>query len=60
MHLQAAEDLRAEAMEQKKTGGSIDDSKLKLAELLGNGGLPKVARLDVSLPSLHRDRYVLY
>ncbi|GAA5946775.1 hypothetical protein JCM3765_002012 [Sporobolomyces pararoseus] len=46
MHMQAAEDLRAEAMEQTKTDGRNNDSKLKLAELLGNGGLPKVARLD--------------
>ncbi|KPV76589.1 uncharacterized protein RHOBADRAFT_13202 [Rhodotorula graminis WP1] len=36
MHLQAAKDLRAEA----------DRATLGLAKILGNGGLPKIARLD--------------
>ncbi|ORY74273.1 putative cobalamin synthesis protein [Leucosporidium creatinivorum] len=39
MHLQAADDLKAEAEREAK-------NSLKLADILGQGGLPKVARLD--------------
>ncbi|GAA5901175.1 hypothetical protein JCM8208_002295 [Rhodotorula glutinis] len=59
MHLQAAEDLRAEADRVKREalertrGGSADaeqgpdvESTLKLADILGKGGLPRIARLD--------------
>ncbi|GAA5921446.1 hypothetical protein JCM3775_003051 [Rhodotorula graminis] len=59
MHLQAAKDLRAEADRVKREGlerpaSSSDDAErapdveatLGLAEILGNGGLPKIARLD--------------
>lgn len=64
MHLQAAEDLRAEADRVKRearerAGDNMDvdgddekakniEATLKLAEILGQGGLPKIARLDVS------------
>lgn len=72
MHLQAAEDLRAEADRVKREARDRADnatiettrvldqraqqddeehpdleSTLKLAELLGRGGLPRIARLDV-------------
>mgnify|MGYP007100400790 CR=1 FL=1 len=60
MHLQAAEDLRAEANRVKRealerAGASSRDAEqvpdveatLKLAEILGKGGLPRIARLDV-------------
>ncbi|GAA5879528.1 hypothetical protein JCM16303_003236 [Sporobolomyces ruberrimus] len=51
MYLQAAEDLRTEiALKAKKAGQgeapSDHESQLKLAAILGNGGLPKIARLD--------------
>jgi hypothetical protein len=52
MHLQAAEDLRADAAEKAKKGGQASadetESQLKLASILADGGLPKIARLDVS------------
>ncbi|GAA5912529.1 uncharacterized protein JCM6883_005934 [Sporobolomyces salmoneus] len=50
MHLQAAEDLRADAAEKAKQNGqeaSVEsESQLKLASILADGGLPKIARLD--------------
>lgn len=50
MHLQAAEDLRTDAAEKaKKEGGEAaaeSESQLKLATILADGGLPKIARLD--------------
>ncbi|GAA5907333.1 hypothetical protein JCM6882_002809 [Rhodosporidiobolus microsporus] len=59
MHLQAAEDLRAEADRVKRearerAGESAEDQSaedkaqesLRLAEILDRGGLPKIARLD--------------
>ncbi|BGP46474.1 hypothetical protein JCM10450v2_002319 [Rhodotorula kratochvilovae] len=59
MHLQAAEDLRAEAdrvkREARERAGEKQgedeempdvDATLRLAEILGKGGLPRVARLD--------------
>ncbi|GJN87165.1 hypothetical protein Rhopal_000110-T1 [Rhodotorula paludigena] len=62
MHLQAAEDLRAEADRVKRearerAGDNMDvdgddekakniEATLKLADILGQGGLPKIARLD--------------
>lgn len=60
MHLQAAEDLRAEAeflKKQEENGTAaveVDgdkpkatvESTLKLAQILADGGLPKIARLD--------------
>ncbi|GAA5834965.1 hypothetical protein JCM9279_007159 [Rhodotorula babjevae] len=59
MHLQAAEDLRAEADRVKRealeragassrAGEQVPDveATLKLAEILGKGGLPRIARLD--------------
>jgi len=59
MHLQAAEDLRADIAERTKTASTsmsvetsqkpVDvESQLKLAEILSKGGLPNVSRLDVS------------
>ncbi|GAA6013026.1 hypothetical protein JCM11491_000942 [Sporobolomyces phaffii] len=50
MHLQAAEDLRADAAEKAKKLGeeaaAETESQLKLAAILADGGLPKIARLD--------------
>ncbi|GAA6062635.1 hypothetical protein JCM10212_000297 [Sporobolomyces blumeae] len=47
MHLQAAEDIRADVEEQsRKTGQKRDEGKLKMAEILADGGLPKISRLD--------------
>lgn len=57
MHLQAAEDLRADIAERTKTASTsmsvetsqkpVDvESQLKLAEILSKGGLPNVSRLD--------------
>ncbi|BGP14477.1 hypothetical protein JCM10213v2_002426 [Rhodosporidiobolus nylandii] len=44
-HLQTAEALRAEASQSSADSGKVA-AQLKLAEILGKGGLPKVARLD--------------
>ncbi|GAA5932117.1 uncharacterized protein JCM15063_001124 [Sporobolomyces koalae] len=51
MHLQAAEDLRADVEQRAKQGNqetsTVDtESQLKLAAILADGGLPKIARLD--------------
>ena len=59
MHLQAAEDLRADIAERTKTSSTsmtgetsqkpVDiESQRRLAEILSKGGLPNVSRLDVS------------
>lgn len=58
MHMQAAEDLRAEgARLSAEASTNAEDAaerqaqlekNAKLADILGAGGLPKVARLDVS------------
>jgi hypothetical protein len=51
MHIQAAEDIRAEAAEKAKQEGEKSDAdteaQLNLAKILADGGLPRVARLDV-------------
>ena len=58
MHLQAAEDLRADIAARTKNGQETSqkpvdiESQLKLAEILSKGGLPNVSRLDVSHPFL--------
>ncbi|GAA5974249.1 hypothetical protein JCM11641_003352 [Rhodosporidiobolus odoratus] len=57
MHLQAAEDLRAEATlsatDSSHTNDDTAQQQLRLAEILGNGGLPKVARLDTCVTMIN-------